>query len=184
MKTCESIYQQLQDQLTNPKMRWNDFKLYFYVFSQMRYFTHSGRDGGGGLEMKHVVLFVEGYANIFLISGWLKHVLLVWTWFINDLQKIIKHIVHHQTNVVVFNLFARWQETFADAGDGDRAGNRDQKQFHPPPNIRFVCSFSLIHHWFVFLYKIIKNNQRYDVVFLENPGRRLLLLPGMGLGEK
>ena len=47
---------------------------------------------------------------------------------------------------VIKKMFFRnapWQETFADARDGDgrRGANRDQYLFHPLPNIRFLLFF-------------------------------------------
>ena len=49
----------------------------------------------------------------------------------------IKVIESYQTCVFSY-LLVPWQETFADAGDGEGGVNRDQYLFHPTPNIRFV----------------------------------------------
>ena len=51
--------------------------------------------------------------------------------------------------MLLSNLFAPCQETFADVGDGDGGGaNRDQYLFHPSPNIRFLFVFS--DSWMIF----------------------------------
>ena len=83
--------------------------------------------------------------------------------------------------MLFFNLFASWQETFANAGDGDGMGeeNRDQYLFHPSANIRFSLVFkgsiNDFSDLFIQIIEVITKNKM-------SPGRRLLLTPEMGMG--
>ena len=82
-------------------------------------------------------------------------------------------------------MSAPWQETFADAGDGDGEGEIGTNICPIHPQYKIFIGFSMIHRFFVNCFvKAIEHHQKYICFIWLPPGRRLLLTLGMGMGGR
>ena len=104
--------------------------------------------------------------------------------------EIIKSIKDNPTRVV-FICFPPWQETFADARDGDGGGNQYGPIFVPPPigyNRKVWCIYVIYIdlYTFTFIYimkKLLTSSKTCFILILFASWQICLSSPGMGMGE-